>query len=125
MLAHETNITLQLVRLHRVVFVEVEGNDVRERQALVAMHSYEVVVDTDRRAACRESECPLASVGRALANQFRVLIRDGAARLGGMRINALGYTFLLGLSVIRHGASGLPGRIISADIRCGGRVIEA
>src|SRR4051812_20382857 len=41
---------------HRVVLVEIERDDVREAQALFAMHANELSIHTDRRRPGREAE---------------------------------------------------------------------
>jgi hypothetical protein len=55
-LAHEPHVALQLVRLHRVVFVEVERYDVLERQPLLAVHANQFVVNPRRRRPGRQPQ---------------------------------------------------------------------
>ena len=47
---------MDAVRLHGVVLVEIEGHDVREVEAFVAVHLDQLAIDTDWGAAGGESE---------------------------------------------------------------------
>ena len=87
-LAHEPHVALQLVRLHRVVFVEVERDDVLERQALFAMQAHQFVVHADRRAAGRQTEHAVATFSRTLTNQVGDLFGDRYVGLSRMRKHA-------------------------------------
>ena len=62
-LAHEAVVALQLVRLHREVFVEVERDDVLEREALLLVQADQLVVDARRRRAGGQAEDALRPVG--------------------------------------------------------------
>ena len=83
-LAHEPHVALQLVRLHREVFVEVERDDVPERQALFPVQPHQLVVDADRRAAGGQAQHAVAALGRALADERGDLRGDGLAGLAGV-----------------------------------------
>ena len=88
MLAHEADVALQLVRLHRIVFVEIERDDIRQRQAFLAVQPHQLVVDADRRAARRQAEHALPPLGGALANQIGNLPGHRLVGFRRMRIDA-------------------------------------
>ena len=77
MLAHEAVVTLQIGWLHRPVFVEVEGDDVLERQAFFTMESHELVVHAGRRRTSREAEDALFAGASFRANEVGDFARDG------------------------------------------------
>src|SRR5688572_24107151 len=88
MLPHEPNVALQLVRLHREVFVEVERDDVAERQAFILMQPYEFAVDAYRRAAGRQAKDAVAALLSPLANQDGNLRRHRLAGFARMPVHA-------------------------------------
>ena len=55
-LPHEPVIAVDAVRLHRVVLVEVEGHDIGEVEAFLAVHLDQLAIDPDGRASSGESE---------------------------------------------------------------------
>ena len=56
MLLHEAAVALMARRIDRPVLVEIEGDDVREGEAILAMHANEFLVERGRRGAGREAE---------------------------------------------------------------------
>ncbi len=75
-LAHEPVVALQAVRRHRVVLVEVERDDVREVEPVVAVEADEAAVDADRRRAGREAEHELLPERAALDGHVGDAARD-------------------------------------------------
>ena len=87
MLAHEPHVALQLVRLHRKVFVEVERDDIRERQALLAMHPHQLVVDADRCAPSRQAQHARLPLSRSITNHTGNFPADGNICIARMGMN--------------------------------------
>ena len=50
-LVHPAVVAVQIVRLHGIVFVEVEGDDARQVEPLFAMQADQLAIQADRRAA--------------------------------------------------------------------------
>src|SRR4051794_17880094 len=96
MLAHESHVALQLVRLHRIILVEVERDDIRERQPLFAMHPHQLVVNSDWSVSRGKAEHTISPLGRTRANQIGNLSRDGSARLSRMWVYANWNSFTRG-----------------------------
>ena len=69
-LPHEADVALQLVGLHRIVFVEVERDDVAKRESLFAVHPHQFVVDADRRAAGGQTQHAIAAFRLPRANRI-------------------------------------------------------
>ncbi len=82
--AHEPHVALQLVWLHRVVFVEVEGDHICERQAFLAMHPHQFIINADRRTARCETQHTIPPLGGPFANQIGDLIGHCFIRVGGV-----------------------------------------
>jgi hypothetical protein len=55
-LFHETKIGLERFRLHWVVFIQVEGNNILEGKSFFAMHSLEFFIDSDGSRAGGKTE---------------------------------------------------------------------
>ena len=118
-LAHEADVALQLVRLHRVVFVEVERDDVRERQPFFAVQPHQLVVDADRRAAGRQAQHAIPPLGRPLANQIGNLSGHRLVGLRRMRKHTKRDVLALRQRVeLGRGAIGSCGATIESDIHC-------
>ena len=95
MLVHKSNIALQLLGRHRVVFVEIEGDDVLEREAVLLVHPYEFIVDFGRRTARGQAkDTRLAGIG-PLTNQLGNLLGDVDASIACVRKNLAGDPFQL------------------------------
>ena len=85
MLVHKPHVALQLLGRHRVVFVEIESDDVFEGKAILLVHPNKLVVDLCRRATRGEAEdTRLAGVG-PLPNQLGNLLGDVDASVAGVR----------------------------------------
>ena len=64
-LPHEPMVGVEAPRVHRVVLVEIEGDDVPEAEPLVAVQADQLAVDADRRGAGGEPEHGAPALGGA------------------------------------------------------------
>ena len=53
---HEGHIALRSVRLHGIIFIKIERNDIFKTKSFLFMHSYKFFIDLDRRISCRKTQ---------------------------------------------------------------------
>jgi hypothetical protein len=70
-LPHEPVVAVDVVRLHGVILVEIEGHDVGKRQPLLAMHSNELAIHPYRCGAGGKAEDSLVAGGVFFAYERR------------------------------------------------------
>lgn len=75
---HKRPVALRVLGRERVILVEVEGGDVGEAQALLAVQSHQFGVKADGGGAGREAEDDGAFLGVALADERGDFGGDGA-----------------------------------------------
>ncbi len=99
-LVHVAVVRMDAAGRHRVIFIEVEGLDVLERQPFLAVHPDELAVDTDRCRTGGESQYRPPALGSSLADEFR----DPAGDPEGQRVGVLHDVGVDALGIV-HGAS--------------------
>ena len=87
MFPHEAAVALQLVGLHRPVFVEVERDNRAKGNTFFAVQTDEFVVDADRRATGRQSQHRLLAGRRPTRNQINDLSSNGPAGVSRLLID--------------------------------------
>jgi hypothetical protein len=80
-LPHEPVIAMDAVRFHRVVLVEVEGHDVGEVEAILAMHLDQLAIDPDWCAPRGESEHSVSAFPPPLPHYLGDALGDRAGDL--------------------------------------------
>ena len=73
------SVALQLLRLHRIVFVEVERDDVLKAQTLLPMHANQFFVHARGSAARRQAQHAVPTFSGTASNHRGDLARDGTA----------------------------------------------
>ena len=61
---------MNTLRRHRPVFVEIEGDHIREAERLVAMQPNQFAIDADRCGAGGKSQHEFAVIGGAFSNEI-------------------------------------------------------
>ena len=75
MLAHKAAIAPRVVRRNRVIFIEVEGDDVAKAQAFLAMETRQFLVDKNRRRSRGQSQHHLKTVRLPVADELGDFLR--------------------------------------------------
>ena len=83
-LLHETNIALQLIRLHRIVFIQIKGNYVLERQPFFLMTPNQFFVDANGSTAGSKSKHANPVLSKSLANQVGNSVCNGRRSIARM-----------------------------------------
>ena len=78
-LPHEPMVGMETPRIHRVVLIEIEGDDVGEAEAFLPMHSDQLAIGADRRGPCSQAEHGPAAGGEVIANDLGDPARRKAA----------------------------------------------
>src|SRR5690606_288956 len=55
-LVHKIMIALDIVPLHRIVFIQIEGDHILETEALLPMHTDELLIYPDGGRTCRKTK---------------------------------------------------------------------
>ena len=91
-LLHPAAVAVRVVRRHREVFVEVEGDDAREVEARFLVQADQLAVQADRRRAGRQAEHGGPAGRVVLADQALDHQGDVPRRLGAGREDQRGYS---------------------------------
>ena len=102
---HETNIALQLVGLHGKIFVEIEGDDIGQRQVFFLMHTHQFIVNADGGTPSRQTEDTVLAGFRFAPRGVRDVPGDGDRGITGLRKYLAGNFFKFIASCVDGGAS--------------------
>ena len=94
-LTHEPDVTLHVLRLHRIIFVQIERNDVAKRQALFAMQANQFGVDARRSRPGGQTQHTRSTLGLPDADQPGNLSGNLPRCLAGIGQNQTGNTLNL------------------------------
>ena len=78
-LLHEADVALPLVGLHRPVLIQIEGDDVAERQPFALMQADQFAIDAGRRRAGSQPQHAHSPLGLRTADERGNFVGDGGA----------------------------------------------
>jgi hypothetical protein len=94
LLLHEAEIALAVVASQTVVLIEIEGDDILEAEALLAVEPYEFTIKGNRGAAGGQAQHRFAAGGVPGFDQFLDLARQRGCGLRGGGVNERGDLFV-------------------------------
>ena len=71
MFLHKAHVALKVFRLHRIVFVEIEGHDIGKRQTFFLVHADQFGINAGWCGARRQTQHSRLSLGLAAPDQRR------------------------------------------------------
>ena len=95
MLLHKPHVALQVFRLHRIVFVQIESHDVGKRQTFFFVHPDQFGIDAGRCGPCCQAQHCRFSFRLAAANERRDFRRHETRRFARICQNRTSQLFKL------------------------------